>query len=72
MNLRLDMISCDPAAGKSIARDCEEAGWTVSRFDSVEGFIESQTGEPAPLLILSITAAWNGGNNGGSLERMKE
>jgi len=72
MNLRLDMISCDPATGQSIARDCEEAGWTVSRFDSVEGFIESQTGEPAPLLILSITATWNGGNDGGSLERMKE
>ncbi len=71
MNLRLDIISFDMPTGRSIARDCEEAGWAISSYDSIDGFLETRKSDPVPLLILSLPADWNERNNGEQLRKMK-
>lgn len=56
MNLNLDLIEYSDSSSSQLARDCEEAGWTVSEYSSIVEYLDSSDNEACPLLILSLPA----------------
>jgi len=54
MSLGIDLITYESEAGSSISKDCEEAGWDVSSFTSINHFIEAREDSSSPVMILSL------------------
>ena len=72
MGLRLDLILCGSDTNESIRRDCNEAGWEVSRFLSIGDFLRSPDTSPVPLVILSISEDWKDTKPGSQLSSLKD
>ncbi|MBU8920910.1 MAG: sigma-54 dependent transcriptional regulator [Bacteroidales bacterium] len=54
MSLEIDLICYESESATSISQDCEEAGWSVSCYTSINQFIDEQRDDASPVMILLL------------------
>jgi DNA-binding NtrC family response regulator len=57
MSMRADIICSDGELLRTLAVECEESGWTVSRFTEPAGFLSAHEDEAPPAVILVLDGA---------------
>ncbi|MBN1164749.1 MAG: sigma-54-dependent Fis family transcriptional regulator [Candidatus Krumholzibacteriota bacterium] len=58
MSLRLDLVSYGKKGTSSLRSDCEEAGWKVTHFPSLDDYLGAPERAETPLLILAVPVSW--------------
>ncbi len=71
MSLELYLIDCDSRSRTDLSRNCEEAGWNVEAFDTIDDFLASRTDGYIPLVIISILPEWTGEQSEASIARFR-
>jgi two-component system response regulator AtoC len=71
MSLELYLIDCDRQSRTDLSRDCEEAGWSVEAFNTVDDLLASSTNGDILLVIISIPPDWTGGQSEAEISRFR-